>query len=271
MPRKILIDCGGGFRHEEAVRMADKEADVKIMALTSVFGEISAGRGYEELKELAAALSPGIRVGMGAKRPLMRQPDCLNLSPLGGGCAGEFPASGGEAAFGETGIDYAWDILYEEARRSEGGLTVVTLGALTNLAVALFKYEDLPRFISRIVMLGGSAGAGDVSPFGEANVVRDPHACAAVLASGIPVLMAGLEATKPYGSARDAAAVMAALAPERIVSRRRTVEVDTAPGEMYGRTIVDPRIHLEPSGNVEVAERLDLEEVLKTCKGEAKV
>ncbi len=275
MPHNIYIDCGGGFRQEAAVRMAFGEPGVKIAALASVFGETSAGRGYRELKELAAALDPKIRVGMGAKGPLMRQPDCLKLSFEGAYTAGDSKTSGEEPVFEETGDGYAWDILYEEALKCGGDLTVITLGALTNLAVALFKYEDLPRHLSRIVMLGGSAGAGDVLPFGEANVVRDPHACAAVLASGIPVTMVGLEVTEPLGSDKDAAAVAAALVPGAAVSQRRTVEVETVPGKMYGRTIVDQRVHLEPSGCVEVVERLDREACLgrweraqKSGKGE---
>lgn len=270
MPRRIWIDCGEGFRHEAAIRMAFEEPDVEIAALTAVFGKISCSQCYEELKELAGSLEPKIQTGIGADRPLMRRTACLSIP------GGEGPCSDGYVSDGEP-IAYAWDILYEEARKSREGLTVVTLGALTNLAIALFKYEDLPRYLTRIVMLGGSMGAGDVCSFGEENVVRDPHACAAVLASGISVCMVGLDVTESLGRAKDAAAMMTALAPETAVCGRYTVEVDTVPGEMYGRTIVDQRTHMAPEGNVEVAERIHREacirrweKALETCKGETK-
>lgn len=89
----------------------------------------------------------------------------------------------------------AWDKLYSEAVRAEGELVLVTVGPLTNIALALEKHPDLPRYIKKIVMMGGSVGRGNITPYAEANVGHDVPAAKLVFDSGIPIDMVGLNVT----------------------------------------------------------------------------
>lgn len=89
----------------------------------------------------------------------------------------------------------AWDELYEIAKAAQGELVLVTVAPLTNIALALQKHPDLPHWIKKIVMMGGSIGRGNITPYVEANAGHDPAATKLVFESGIPIDMVGLSIT----------------------------------------------------------------------------
>ena len=91
----------------------------------------------------------------------------------------------------------AWDKLYEIARACGGKLVLVTVAPLTNVAMAFQRHPDLPRYLKKIVTMGGSTTAGNISPYAEANVGHDAPAARLVFESGIPLDMVGLNVTKP--------------------------------------------------------------------------
>ena len=90
----------------------------------------------------------------------------------------------------------AWEMLYETAKACEGGLVLVTVAPLTNVAMALQRHPDLPRYLKRIVTMGGSTTVGNISPYAEANVGHDAPAAKIVFESGVPLDMVGLNVTK---------------------------------------------------------------------------
>lgn len=71
----------------------------------------------------------------------------------------------------------------------------MTVAPLTNIALALQKHPDLPHWIKKIVMMGGSIGRGNITPYVEANAGHDPAATKLVFESGIPIDMVGLSIT----------------------------------------------------------------------------
>ena len=89
----------------------------------------------------------------------------------------------------------AWDAIAREAECCDGNLVLVTIAPLTNIALTLQKYPGVKEKISKIVMMGGSTGKGNITPYAEANIGHDPYAADVVFASGIPVDMVGLNAT----------------------------------------------------------------------------
>ena len=74
---------------------------------------------------------------------------------------------------------------------------LVTVAPLTNVAMALQRHPDLPRYLKKIVTMGGSTTVGNISPYAEANVGHDAPAARLVFESGIPLDMVGLNVTKP--------------------------------------------------------------------------
>ena len=89
----------------------------------------------------------------------------------------------------------AWDFIHAKAS-DFGKIVLVTVGPLTNVAVALCKYPDLKEHVSRIVMMGGTTDRGNIGPYTEANMGHDALASRIVFESGIPIDMVGLNVTR---------------------------------------------------------------------------
>ncbi|MBR2671411.1 MAG: nucleoside hydrolase [Oscillospiraceae bacterium] len=89
----------------------------------------------------------------------------------------------------------AWDFIISEAMEQDGDLILVTVGPLTNIALAFLKFPALPNYIKKIVCMGGSSLEGNVNSYGEANIIHDALAAKIVFNSGIPIDMVGLHAT----------------------------------------------------------------------------
>lgn len=102
----------------------------------------------------------------------------------------------------------AWDALYAAAQAAQGELQVIAVGPLTNLATAFGKYPDLKNLLKRILIMGGAAKGGNVTPVAEFNIYGDPHAAQMVFRSGVPIVMCGLDVTlKAYLTPEDVAEI----------------------------------------------------------------
>lgn len=77
--------------------------------------------------------------------------------------------------------DHVWDVIYQEALKSKGELCLITLGPLTNIAIALFKYPDLKDYLKEIVIMGGSMTEGNVSAYAEFNIFAGRCSCQFVI------------------------------------------------------------------------------------------
>ena len=75
------------------------------------------------------------------------------------------------------------------------GLKIVTLGPLTNIAVAFNLFPRLKRLVSGIVIMGGAIGPGNVTPYAEFNFAFDPEAVTNVLGLGVPLKILTWDAT----------------------------------------------------------------------------
>ena len=89
----------------------------------------------------------------------------------------------------------AWDKIAEVAKDYPGELVLVTVAPLTNIALAIEKHPELKQEIKKIVMMGGSTEAGNITPYAEANIGHDAWAADIVFSSGIPIDMVGLNVT----------------------------------------------------------------------------
>jgi inosine-uridine nucleoside N-ribohydrolase len=91
----------------------------------------------------------------------------------------------------------AAEFIVATARRHPGEVTLVPVGRLTNLALALALEPRLPQLVKEVILMGGSASAGgNVTPVAEANIWGDPHAADAVFAAPWKVTMVGLDVTQ---------------------------------------------------------------------------
>lgn len=292
--RKVFIDCDPGVDDTIALMMASSDPSVKIVGISTVFGNSSSEHTTYNALSLAEMFQIDAPVYAGAEKPLFTK------LPKPADFHGKNGAGNVELPIAKKAVSpmYAWDAIYQEAKNANGELTLVTLGPLTNVAIALFKYEDLAQYIKEIVMMGGSADIGNELPFSEANVYKDAYAMQAVINSKIPLTMVGLNATetvrlteeeydtffvqstivsedikamirhykKVQGQngdtglvIHDAAAMAVALKPEIAQCEKYNVEIELTANYMLGRTIIDKRRHSVAPKNVSVALSIDQE------------
>jgi purine nucleosidase len=93
----------------------------------------------------------------------------------------------------------AADRIVELVRAHPGEITLLAIGPLTNLALALRAAPDIADLVAEVVVMGGAFGeggrGGNVTPFAEANIHNDPEAAAEVLSGAWPVTLVGLDVT----------------------------------------------------------------------------
>ena len=173
----IIIDCDPGVDDSYAIALANSCPDFEIVAITAVEGNVSAEITRKNALCLADMLGIDCRVGFGAEKPLVR--------PYKRDASGTHGQSGvGTVKFPEPKKQPdekpAWDVIYEEAVKSEGKLILFAIGPLTNIAIALREHPDLPKYISKFCIMGGGT-FGNVSATGakaEFNIWIDPTAAA---------------------------------------------------------------------------------------------
>ena len=189
----IVIDCDPGVDDALALLLAMAEAPrLDIAAITTVAGNVGAvatERNARRLRDLAGR--PDIPVFGGCRRPLLKPfEDAAHVHGESGMDGSGLPPPEGHAA-----ATHAVTALLDLVAARRGALTLCALGPLTNVATAIVQRPDIMATVRQIVLMGGAAGAGNVTPHAEFNFYCDPHAARIVFESGIPIVMHGLDVT----------------------------------------------------------------------------
>lgn len=191
MSRPFLIDTDAGSDDAVAIVMAFRQPDVDVKAITVVAGNVPLEQGVKNSLYFTELCEVDVPVYAGADRPLIRE-----AAP-----ADWFHGADG---LGDRGDDYvprytqvkethAVDAIIELVRNTPD-IVIVTLGPLTNLAMAIRKAPDIVENVSRFVVMGGGGNVnGNVTPAGEYNIWHDPEAARIVFLSGMPIEMIGWE------------------------------------------------------------------------------
>jgi purine nucleosidase len=175
----ILLDVDTGIDDSLALLYACASPEAELVAVTCVAGNIDLGnvqRNTRAVLELGGR--PDVEVALGADRPLVRP---LEVTPETHGPRGLGYADLPEPSRAASTRPAA-ELLVEEARRRPQEITLVALGPLTNIAVALERESDLPILLRRLVIMGGAYRIpGNTAPTTEWNAQWDPEATKAVL------------------------------------------------------------------------------------------
>lgn len=176
----LLIDTDPGLDDIHAIAMAIRRLPASDLAVTTVAGNVGIDIVTTNARWLVGALGPDIPVYAGARGPLLGPP--VEAAHIHGdnGLAGaprvpdvQAPLQPGHAA----------TAIVELAHRWGSDLTIVALGPLTNLALALQLDPGIADLIGGVVAMGGSpAGFGNASINAEYNIYADPIAAEIVLA-----------------------------------------------------------------------------------------
>ncbi len=174
-PRTALIlDVDTGIDDSLALLYAAASADAELVAVTCVSGNVEAAQvGINTRAILELAGRGDVEVAMGRQVPLLRPLETTpeTHGPRGLGHA-ELPPPRRPLSDRQ-----AVDVILEEARRRPGEITLVTLGPLTNLAMAVTREPDLPRWLAGCTVMGGAFGVpGNTTPAAEWNIHCDPEA-----------------------------------------------------------------------------------------------
>ena len=176
---KLLIDVDTGIDDALALLYACASPEAEILAVTCTSGNVEAHQvAQNTLAVLALCGRSDVEVALGREvplvRPLMTAPD--THGPRGIGYA-ELPTP-------TTSLSdrHGADVIIDAARAAPGEVTMVTLGPLTNLAVALEREPELPTLLRGLVMMAGAyRSPGNTAPTSEWNVAVDPEAMQATL------------------------------------------------------------------------------------------
>ncbi len=183
----LILDVDTGIDDSLALLYACASPEAEIVAVTCVAGNVDARQVVENTRSvLALAGRQDLEVAAGRAAPIVRPLETTpeTHGPRGLGYAELPPPSQ------PVSPRHASDLFIEEAHRRPGELTLVTLGPLSNLALAVLREPELPRLLGRLVIMGGSYRThGNTAPTVEWNMHVDPEAAKIVLdAFGDPSL-----------------------------------------------------------------------------------
>ena len=187
----IWFDTDLGVDDAVALLSIGKLPQLELLGISAVAGNAELHHTFENARNVCRLAGLNVPVYPGAEHPLFVP---LRTAPLvhGENGVGEVELSPSEAPRETTLV---WDALYKAAKAARGELQVIAVWPLTNLATALGKYPDLKTLLKRILLMGGAAQGGNVTPAAEFNIYGDPHAAQMVFKSGVPVVMCGLDVT----------------------------------------------------------------------------
>jgi purine nucleosidase len=193
---RILLDCDTGIDDALALLFLAplvKAGEIDLVAVGTVHGNVAPETGA--LNTLRVLESAGVRdvpVAVGAARPMAQ---AVHLADQVHGIDGLGEVGLPEPAGRPVGIS-APEQIVRLARAHPGELTLLAIGPLTNLAIALLLEPGLPRMFREVVIMGGAFGhQGNVTSHAEANIWHDPEAAELVLAAGWPITLVPLDVT----------------------------------------------------------------------------
>ncbi len=209
LPRPLIIDCDPGVDDAIALLLAfASTAEFDLLGITTVAGNVPLALTQANARRIChLAQRTDVPVYAGCPRPLLRS------------------LTTAEDIHGATGLQgadlpkptlplqsqHAVAFLIAQLTTTSVPITLATLGPLTNLAVALVQCPAIAQGIDQVVMMGGSLGAGNITPAAEFNIYVDPHAAKVVVDAGLPLTMIGLDVTHQVVTTPDRLAALEAL------------------------------------------------------------
>lgn len=188
---RVILDCDPGHDDAVAILMAAKYCE--LLGITTVSGNVPLELTSHNALITVQILGLEIPVHAGAPRPLVAEAKHAEFIHGETGLGGpELPPLALELASHDA-VGFIIDTL-----RRVDDVWLVPTGPLTNIALALRAAPDIAGRIKGISLMGGGVGFGNITPMAEFNIWADPEAAAIVFASGVPLIMCGLNVTHQF-------------------------------------------------------------------------
>ena len=289
----MILDCDTGHDDAIALMLASKHPEIELLGVTVVAGNQTLDKTLPNTLNVCQHLQLDVPVYGGMDRPMVR--DRIVADDIHGKSGLDGPVFA--RRFKRAQKKHAVSYLIETLMASEGDITLVPVGPLSNIAMALRLEPKIAKKIKRIVLMGGAVGIGNATPSAEFNIFADPEAAHVVFTSGVPIVMMPLDLTNETiaskeiiermegisnragrlfgdimrytlrsqavnglkgGPVHDVTAVMYLVHPEFFHTKEMYVEIDLTRGPSYGRTVADINDRFHKKPNAIVGLSTDL-------------
>lgn len=184
----MIIDSDPGIDDAFAILLALNSPELKVEAITVVPGNVEGRQGLENaLKIVSLAGRCDVTIAGGAQHPLAQKLITAQYWHGANGLGGvelPQPKCKADARFGP-------DLIIELVHKYPHEITLVPVGPLTNIALAVSKDPSIASLVKNIIIMGGSITGGNVNGAAEANIYNDPEAASIVFNAGWMVTMIG--------------------------------------------------------------------------------
>lgn len=292
---KMILDCDTGHDDAIALMVAASHPNIDLLGVTVVAGNQTLDKTLPNTLNVCDHLGLDVKVYGGCDRPMVR--DQVVAGDVHGTSGLDGPVFGPRTKQAET--KHAVNYLIDTLMASDGDITLVPVGPLTNIAMAMRMEPRICKKIKQIVLMGGAYQLGNTTPAAEFNIFVDPEAAHVVFTSGVKLVMMPLDltntalATMPIiermeklgnkagklfsdimrftfksqacngleaGPVHDVTAVVYLVAPELYKTKDMYCEIDLTHGPCYGRTVCDYNDRFHKKPNVTVGCSIKLDE-----------
>ncbi|MHA6260803.1 nucleoside hydrolase [Sporosarcina sp. CAU 1771] len=187
----VIIDCDPGIDDVMALTLAYAHPELDVRLITTEPGNQTQAKTLYNARAFLTYIQQDVEIAKGLDQPIFRR---LQVAAEVHGESGlgnvEFP----EPTL-QTSKRSAIEAIKETLLESEEPIVLIATGPLTNIGALLLAHPEVKSKIKYISYMGGAAVGGNMSPTAEFNVYVDPHAAQIVFASGVPIVMSGLDVT----------------------------------------------------------------------------
>jgi purine nucleosidase len=190
--RHFLIDTDTASDDAVALVMALRHPNINVEAITVVAGNTFLNQAVQNALYTVELCDKNTPVYVGVSKPILRNLETAQFVH-------------GEDGMGDIGLDlqgrqpaegHAVDVIIDTINRFPNEIELVTIGPLTNVAIALLKAPEIAKKVKSCIIMGGvGKGAGNITSVSEYNIWADPEAASIVFHSGLPIKMVGWDVT----------------------------------------------------------------------------
>jgi len=198
MTKKVVIDCDVGVDDALALILAFHSPELEVKAITGVNGNVPLNLIFENIQKVLSLIKPQQKphIARGADQPLkgktVHAHSVHGQDGLGGA---KIQCKDGETWW-QNYPRHASELILEMAHQSPGEATLIAVGPLTNLALALKQDPLGMKKLKELVIMGGAVRTrGNTTPYAEFNIFSDPLAAQIVFESGLPITLVPLDVT----------------------------------------------------------------------------
>ncbi|PXX94661.1 nucleoside hydrolase [Halomonas sp. LBP4] len=196
-PTRVLFDTDPGIDDAMALLFLHRHPAIELVGITTVHGNAYTETTTRNALYLGERFGLEVPIARGATEPLAMPKSAPPTFVHG------------DDGLGNVGLSFeptrrpdprpAYRLIIDTVRRFPGEVTLVAVGPLTNLALAIQEAPEIASLVKEVVVMGGAFGVGgqggNITPVAEANIHGDPHAADLVFTAAWPVTVVGLDVT----------------------------------------------------------------------------